>query len=247
MKRIVCFDGMAENKKVFREGMRDGLPIGLGYFAVSFSLGIMAKRAGFNPFQSFLASLLCNASAGEYAAFSLIMVQASYLEVALITFIANARYLLMSCALSQKMKPNLSLLHRLAIGYDVTDEIFAITIGRKGFVNPYYNYGAIVIAAPCWAIGTALGCLAGNLMPLQLVSAFSVALYGMFLAIIIPPAKKDRVIGVLVMICFVCSYLTGCLPVVSKLSSGTRTIALTVILSAMAAWLFPRKQEIQKE
>lgn len=243
----MCANGMADNKKVFREGMRDGLPIGLGYFAVSFSLGIMAKRAGLNPFQSFFASLLCNASAGEYAAFSLIMVQASYLEVALITFIANARYLLMSCALSQKMKPELSLWHRLAIGYDVTDEIFAITIGRKGFVNPYYNYGAIVVAAPSWAIGTALGCLAGNLMPLRLVSAFSVALYGMFLAIIIPPAKKDRVIGVLVLICFASSYLAGCLPVVSELSSGTRTIVLTVVLSAAAAWLFPREQDVQKE
>ena len=140
---------------------------------------------GFTPFQGFLVSLLNNASAGEYAAFAIIMANATYLEVAIITLIANARYLLMSCALAQRFAPGTPFWHRLLIGYDVTDELFGITIARPGSLNPYYTYGAILLAAPAWAIGTALGIIAGNLLPLRAVSALSVALYGMFLAIII--------------------------------------------------------------
>ena len=154
----------AFSKKIFCEGMRDGVPIALGYFAVSFSLGIAARRAGFTPFQGFLVSLLNNASAGEYAAFAIIMANATYLEVAIITLIANARYLLMSCALAQRFAPGTPFWHRLLIGYDVTDELFGITIARPGSLNPYYTYGAILLAAPAWAIGTALGIIAGNLL-----------------------------------------------------------------------------------
>ena len=118
------------SRKVFCDGMRDGVPIALGYFAVSFSLGIAARKAGFTPFQGFLVSLLNNASAGEYAAFALIMANATYFEVAVITLIANARYLLMSCALAQRFAPETPFWHRLLIGYDVTDELFGIKIGR---------------------------------------------------------------------------------------------------------------------
>ena len=129
----------AFSRKVFCEGIRDGVPIALGYFAVSFSLGIAARKAGFTPFQGFLASLLNNASAGEYAAFALIMSGASYFQVAVITLIANARYLLMSCALAQRFAPGTPFWHRLVIGYDVTDELFGITIARPGSLNPCYT------------------------------------------------------------------------------------------------------------
>ena len=155
----------AFSRKVFCEGMRDGVPIALGYFAVSFSLGIAARNAGLTPIQGFFASLFNNASAGEYAAFSLIAAGATYLEVAIITLIANARYLLMSCALAQKFAPGTPFFHRLIIGYDVTDELFGITIARPGYLNPFYTYGAIALAAPAWAMGTALGIIAGNLLP----------------------------------------------------------------------------------
>ena len=154
----------AFSRKVFCEGMRDGVPIALGYFAVSFSLGIAARNAGLTPIQGFFASLFNNASAGEYAAFSLIAAGATYLEVAIITLIANARYLLMSCALAQKFAPGTPFFHRLIIGYDVTDELFGITIARPGYLNPFYTYGAIALAAPAWAMGTALGIIAGNLL-----------------------------------------------------------------------------------
>ena len=231
------------SRKVFCDGMRDGVPIALGYFAVSFSLGIAARKAGFTPFQGFLVSLLNNASAGEYAAFALIMANATYFEVAVITLIANARYLLMSCALAQRFAPETPFWHRLLIGYDVTDELFGITIARPGNLNPYYTYGAILLAAPAWACGTALGIIAGNLLPLRVVSALSVALYGMFLAIIIPPARKDRIVAVLVVISFALSFLCSYLPGISALSEGTRTILLTVAISGAAAVLFPVRQE----
>ena len=235
------------SRKVFCDGMRDGFPIALGYFAVAFSLGIAARNAGLTPVQGFLASILNNASAGEYAAFTLIAAKATYWEVAVITLIANARYLLMSCALAQRFSPATPFFHRLLIGYDVTDELFGITIARPGYLNPYYPYGAILLAAPAWAIGTALGIIAGNALPLRVVSALSVALYGMFLAIIIPPARKNRIVAALVVISFVLSLACEYLPGISALSGGTRTIILTVAISAAAAVLFPVKQEADHE
>lgn len=231
----------AFSRKIFTDGMRDGFPIALGYFAVSFSLGIAARNAGLTPFQGFLASLFNNASAGEYAAFTLIAANASYLGVALITLISNARYLLMSCALAQRFAPDTPFFHRLFIAYDVTDELFGITIARPGYLNPFYTYGAIALAAPAWSLGTAFGILAGNILPARIVSALSVALYGMFLAIIIPPARKDKVVAVLVILSFVLSFACGHLPVISDLSGGTRTIVLTVAISSVAAILFPVK------
>lgn len=235
------------SRRVLYEGMRDGFPIALGYFAVSFSLGIAARNAGLTPMQGFWASLLNNASAGEYVAFTLVAAGATYWEVAVITLIANARYLLMSCALAQRFSPATPFFHRLLIGYDVTDELFGITIARPGYLNPYYTYGAILLAAPAWAIGTALGIIAGNALPLRVVSALSVALYGMFLAIIIPPTRKNRIVAALVVISFVLSFACEYLPGISALSGGTRTIILTVAISAAAAVLFPVKQEADHE
>lgn len=228
-------------RPAFREGLRDGIPIGIGYLTVSFSLGIAARNAGLNAFQGFLASLLLNASAGEYAGFTVIAAGAPYLEMVFVTLIANARYLLMSCALTQRFAPGTKFFHRLIIGYDVTDEIFGITIARPGNIDPFYTYGAIVIAAPCWATGTALGVIAGNLLPARVVSALSVALFGMFLAVIIPPAKQNKVVAALVAVSFALSFAMSVIPLVSGLSDGTRTIILTVIISAAAAVLFPVK------
>ncbi len=226
-------------RDIFCAGMRDGIPIGLGYLAVAFSLGIAARNAGLNGAQSFLASMLCNASAGEYAGFTTIAANAAYLENALITLVANARYLLMSCAMSQRLAPGTSLPHRLLMGYYLTDELFGIAIARPGYLNPWYTYGAVLIAAPCWALGTALGTIAGNLLPLRFVSAFSVALYGMFLAVIIPPARKNKKVAGIVALCFVVSYAASKLPIVSDWSDGTRTIVLTIVIAAAAALLFP--------
>lgn len=229
------------NRTAFVQGVRDGIPIGLGYFAVAFSLGIAAKNAGLNPLQSFIASLLCNASAGEYAGFTLIAAGASYIEMAVMTLVVNARYLLMSCVMSQRTAPDTKLGHRLLVGYDITDELFAIAVARPGFLNPCYSYGAIVVAAPCWATGTALGCIAGNVLPGRIVNALSVALFGMFIAIIIPPARKNKVVAGAIAASFLFSYLATVLPAVSDIPEGSRVILLTVVISAIVAVLFPVK------
>lgn len=156
-----------DNRTWFQKGLKDGIPIALGYFAVSFTLGITAKNAGFTALQAMLASFTLNASAGEFAGFTLIAAGAGYLEIAIMEFVANARYLLMSCALSQKLSPDTPLWQRLLIGYDVTDEIFGISISVPGRLNPYYTFGAIAIAVPGWSVGTYLGVLMGNILPCQ--------------------------------------------------------------------------------
>ncbi len=233
----------AGGRSAFLSGMKDGIPIGLGYLAVSFSLGIAAKRAGLTPWQGFFVSLLCNASAGEYAGFRVIAACAPYIEMALATFVANARYILMSCALSQRAHPDLSLFHRMLIAFGITDELFGIAIARPGYLTPAYSYGALAVASPCWALGTMLGVIAGNLLPLRLVSALSVALYGMFIACFIPPAKKDRVLLFAIPVCFLLSYLAFRLPYIGELSEGTRAVILTVVIASVLAIAFPVKDE----
>ena len=233
---------LSTHGQALQEGVRDGMPIALGYFVVAFTLGIAARNAGLSPFQGFLASFFNNASAGEYAAFIVIAADRPYLEMALITLVANARYLLMSCVLSQRFSPDASIWHRIFVGFDVTDEIFGISAARPVPLDPYYNYGAMLVALPGWSVGTAVGIIAGNALPAAVVSALSVALYGMFLAIIIPPARKNRVIGMFVAIAFAASFAASVLPVVSELSGGTRTILLTVILAAVAAANYPRDE-----
>lgn len=246
-KRKKEFIMTESRKKSFAYGMRDGVPIGLGYLAVSFSLGIMAANCGLSAFQSVIASLLCNASAGEYIGFTLISAGASYVEVAIMTFIANARYILMSCAMSQRMSPDTKPIHRFLMSFDLTDEVFGITIARRGFLNPYYMYGAMVTSIPLWALGTGLGNVAGNVMPERIVSALSVALYGMFIAIIVPPAKKDKVIAGLIVCCFALSYIAANSPYIRDVSDGTRTILLTVIISSIFALCFPHKADEWEE
>lgn len=224
-------------------GLRDGLPIGLGYFAVAFSLGITAKNAGLSPFQGFVASFLNHASAGEYALFTLIGENAAFFEVALVIFITNIRYLLMSAALSQKLSPDTPMLHRVLVGFGITDEIFGLGIAEKGRLSVRYILTAFLLADIMWSSGTFSGIVAGNILPAAVVSALSVAIYGMFLAIIIPPARKNRVIFALVAVSFALSLLFSVAPLLSDLSSGTKTMVLTIAISAAAALLFPVKDE----
>lgn len=228
------------------DGFRDGVPIGLGYFVVGFSLGIVAKYVGLSPLQGFVISLLNNASAGEYAAFTVIGSDAPYIEIALLTFIANARYVLMSTVLSQKFSPDTPFYHRIFVGFDVTDEIFGISIARGGrWLNPFYNYGAMLTALPGWSLGTACGIVAWYFFSEAAVSALSVALYGMFLAVIIPPARKDKIIGGAVVVSFLMSFLAE--KFFPEVSAGNRTIVLTVLIAGAAAVLFPIKVDDKED
>ena len=220
-----------------------GIPIALGYFAVAFSLGIAAQQANISALEGFVMSLLCKASAGQYIGITLIAAGATYLEIAFATLVVNARYMLMSCALSQQLKPDTPVWGRVLVGDAVTDEIFGISVARGKDLNPWYSHGAVLVAGPSWALGTSMGILAGNILPLRIVSALSVALYGMFLAVFIPPARKSKIIAGLVVVSFVFSFAAGYVPGLCTMAEGTRNILLTVAISAVAAALFPRKEE----
>ena len=231
------------NRSIFVQGFRAGIPIAIGYFAVSFSLGITARDCGFNAFQGFLASMTSYASAGQYIGFTMFASKAGLIQLIIMTLITNARYLLMGIALNQKVKEGTPLRHRLMIGLTITDEIFGVTIARPGYAHPYFGLGCLSVAMTLWSLGTAAGIAVGNILPMRAVSAMSVALFGMFLASIIPPVKKDKIIGVFIAISFAMSFGASRLPAFESISSGNRTIILTVIISAAAALLFPRKNE----
>ncbi len=222
-------------------GLHLGLPIGLGYFAVAFSLGIIAKKAGLTAPIGFLSSFFTRASAGEYGVYTLIAAGASYAELVAMCLVTNLRYTLMSAALSQKLAPSTPWYHRLLMSCCITDEVFGISIAHPGYTPPIFTYSAAFISTLFWAAGCAAGILAGGMLPTSMVAALSVALYGMFLAIIIPPGRQDRHVLYTLVASFVLSGLCAVAPYFSTWSSGTRTVVLTILISSVAAWLKPIK------
>ena len=224
-------------------GLRDGIPIAMGYMAVAFSLGIIAAKAGLSAPEGFLSSFFTRASAGEYGTYTLVAVQAAYAEVIAMCLVVNLRYMLMSAALSQKIAPGTSWVHRLLMACCVTDEIFGISIAHPGYTPPAYTYSAALISTLFWASGCAIGIVAGSLLPQPMVTALSMSLYGMFLAIIIPVVHNDRNVLYVLIASFVMSGLCAVAPVVRQWSSGMRTVVLTIVISAVAAWLKPIKTE----
>lgn len=227
------------HEKNYFAGIRDGIPIALGYFAVGFTLGIAAREAGITPFQAGLMSALMHASAGEFAVLTVIAGGSGYLAMIVTQFIINIRYFLMSCSLSQKISPNTSLPKRLLLSYFVTDEIFGVSASVKGELNPAYPLGAATVGSPGWILGTVLGAVVGNILPDSLASALSVALYGMFLAVVIPASKQDKTIAAVVLVSMAASCLFPYVPFLSQMDSGTKIIILTVVISSAAAILKP--------
>lgn len=223
----------------FVRGMRDGIPICLGYFAVSFALGIAGRGVGMNAVQAFVMSLTMVASAGQFAAITLIGAGAGIIEMITTTVVVNLRYLLMSCSLTQKLSPETKLLHRLALSYCMTDEIFGLSISVDGFLRPVYTYGITMISVSGWCLGTVLGVIAGNILPALVTNALGVAMYGMFLAIIIPPAKENHFLGALVAVSMAASGLFSVLPYLRAISSGFRVIILTILIAGIAAVIHP--------
>ncbi len=230
-------------KQWLLRGMRAGIPISLGYFAVALSLGIAARNAGFSAMQATLTSFLINASAGEYIGFTLISAGAGYLEVLIMEAVANARYLLMSCALSQKLPPKTSTAKRLLLGYCITDEVFGASIAVEGNVDPLFTYGAMMIAVPGWSLGTLCGVLLGSVLPVGVLSALSVSLYGMFISVFIPEARRNKIVAALVLISFAASFAFMKIPLFDGISEGIKIIILTVVISLAAAIIFPVKEE----
>lgn len=227
----------------FIKGIRDGIPIGLGYFAVSFTFGMMAVSGGLSVWQAVLISLTNLTSAGQFAGLEIIIAGGSCWEIALTQLVINLRYCLMSFSLSQKLRRDIPWAHRYAVAFGVTDEIFGVSVSQPGKLSPYYNYGAMCVAIPGWTLGTLVGGISGNILPEFLVSALSVAIYGMFLAVIIPPAKKNRVILAVVAASMSISSLFAVAPVLKRVSSGFVIIITTILVAGAAAYFFPVEEE----
>ena len=234
---------MSDKRTEFRAGLVDGIPIGLGYLAVSFTFGIMASDSGLTVLQAVVLSLTNLTSAGQFAGLGVIQAGASFAETALTQLVINLRYCLMSCSLSQKLSRNMPFFHRFFMAYGVTDEIFGVSVCREGNLSPWYSYGLMSAAVPGWTFGTFLGAVSGNLLPQRLLSALGVSLYGMFLAVILPPARKNKVLMGIILVSMGASLLFASIPVLSGISSGFKIIILTLVIAGGAAFLFPVKEE----
>lgn len=242
-KRKKTGERMGNRIRWVRRGLADGIPVALGYLAVSFSFGILARKAGLSTFQAVLMSALNLTSAGQFASLDVIVASGSYVELALSQLVINLRYCLMSCSLSQKVDPRAKGAHRFAMAFGNTDEVFALSSAVDGPLSPYYTYGLMGSAIPGWVLGTLLGAVAGNVLPERVLSALGVALYAMFCAIIIPPAKQNAVLRRVILAAMAASLLFSLTPVLREISSGMRVIILTVGIAAMAAWLAPVKED----
>lgn len=232
---------MNEKISQFKAGLKDGIPIGLGYLAVSFTFGIMAKGAGLTTLEAVVLSFTNLTSAGQFAGLGIITAGSSLVEMAMAQLIINLRYCLMSCSLSQKLDSHMPFFHRFLMSYGVTDEIFGVSVCKSGVLSPYFSYGLMAMAVPGWTIGTLLGAVSGSLLPARLLSALNVALYGMFLAVVIPPARENKVLRMVILVSMALSFLFTQIPVLRDISSGFKIIILTFIVAGSAAVLFPCK------
>lgn len=231
---------MIHNK--IQRGIRDGIPIAVGYFSVSFTFGMMAVQSGISPFHAVLISLLNLTSAGQFAGLTVIVSNASLMEMALTQLVVNIRYALMSVSLSQKLDDSVKMRSRLLIAYGNTDEIFAVASSKPGTVGAKYLYGLILLPVLGWAGGTLAGAVASTLLPATVISALGVALYGMFIAIVVPPAKEHKEVRTVVLIALALSCAFYYLPVLRQVSSGFMIIICTVAAAAVGAVLFPLKE-----
>lgn len=232
-------------KASFTKGLWHGIPIALGYLSVSFGFGIMAVRAGLSIAQAVGISVTNLTSAGQAAGVGIIAAGGTYLEMALTQLVINLRYALMGLSLSQKLDPSFRTPQRLIAAFGITDEIFAVASAQPGKVKPWYMYGLILISFLGWSTGTFLGAAAGNVLPQALTDAMGIVLYGMFLAIIIPPARKSRSVLMVVAIAAACSVLFYY--VFTAVSSGFSIIFCSIIAALAGALLFPIQEEEEGE
>ena len=233
-------------KKDFIKGIKDGFPICLGYFSVSMAFGITAVLSGLPIWSAIVISLTNLTSAGQFAGANILIENGTYIELAITTLI-NIRYFLMSLSVSQKVDTNMSLKHRFAISFGITDEIFAVSMQNKSALSASYMAGLILTPLIGWTAGTTVGAMATSFMPQILSNAMGIALYGMFIAIIIPPAREKKSVMFTVVLAIIASIIFTYLPPFSKLSEGWSIIIIAILVSAVAATLFPINTEICEE
>ena len=228
----------------YRNGVSRGLPVGMGYFSVSFGFGAMAVSQGLSTMDATLISLTNLTSAGQFAGLTVIVAMATLWEMVLTQLIINSRYALMSLALSQRMGQRIGLLPRLVIAFFNTDEIFALAMARKEPLTIPFMLGLGTLPIVGWTTGTLCGALAGSVLPASIQAALGVMLYGMFVAIVVPPAKQNRPVLICVVLAMVFSTLFTIVPLLRQTSAGIAIVICTVAAAALCAWLFPISEEV---
>lgn len=228
--------------KQYTRGIRDGIPIALGYLSVSFTFGLMAVGEGLAWWEATLMSMTNLTSAGQFAALPLMAAGGAWFEMFLTQFVINLRYALMSLSLSQKVDASMNTAYRLILGFANTDEIFAVAMSNPHSVGRAYLFGLATMPFLGWSVGTLFGALMGQILPASVVSALGIAIYGMFLAIILPAAREKKPVRVVVAVAVSISCLFYYVPGLKNVSSGFVIILASVAASAAGAWLFPVKE-----
>ncbi len=227
----------------FKKGLKDGLPIAIGYLSVSFAFGIFAVENGLTVFQAVIISLLNVTSAGQLAAVPIIAGSGTLVELILSQLVINSRYSLMSISLSQKLSKKVKLPQKLLIAYGNTDEIFAVSVSNNGEVGTKYMLGIILLPVIGWTSGTLLGAVMGNILPPIVTAALGVAIYGMFVAIVMPVAKKEKMTALCVLLAIAISCAFRYIPLLKVVPSGFTVIICAVVASVIFAIIAPVKTE----
>ncbi len=230
-------------KATFLQGIRHGIPIALGYLSVSFAFGIQAVAGGLSPLQAVLISMMNVTSAGQLAGLNLMLQGGSLMQMALSQLTINLRYALMSLSLSQRLDGSMTTLHRMLFAFCNTDEIFAVASSQPGKVGKWYLYGLMLTPYFGWALGTWLGAAAGTLLPQFVRTALGIAIYGMFIAIVVPPVREKRAVAVVVALAAGLSLCIRYIPALSFIGSGYAIILCAVIAAGVGAALFPVEEE----
>ena len=226
-------------KKDLLAGMKDGMPVCIGYFSVSFGFGAMAVAQGLSVWYTVLISATNLTSAGQFAGLTVIAAGAALLEMVLTQLVINSRYALMSLALGQRRGPSVGTGKRLLAAFFNTDEVFALGMARKEPLSAAYFVGAGIVAAIGWIGGTAMGALAGSVLPLSVRAALGVMLYGMFIAIVVPQARQEKPVLLSVVLALVLSCLFAWVPGLREVSAGLAIVICTVAAAAVCAWVAP--------
>lgn len=227
----------------FKQGLKDGIPIALGYLSVSFGFGITAVNKGLSVIEALLISMTNLTSAGQVAGLSVIVASGTIIEMIMVQFIINLRYALMSVSLSQKLNSSFGTLHRFLASAGITDEIFAVASSKEHEISPKYMYGLITIPYIGWALGTFIGAAAGAVLPESVKMALGIAIYAMFVAIIVPPMRRSWGVAFCVAVAAALSCVFRYVPIINKVTFGFAVIICSVVASVLAALIFPKKVE----
>lgn len=234
-------------KNSYLYGVSKGLPIALGYLSVSFGFGISAINKGIDPVGTILISLTNLTSAGQVAGIGIIAACGTIIEMILTQLIINMRYCLMGLALTQKLDGSFTTPHRMITSFAITDEVFAVAAAERGLIGRRFMYGLITLPPIGWTLGTALGVFAGQILPHDVCAALELAIYGMFVAIIVPPAKADRGVLYAVLIASALSCALYYIPYLAQISPGFKIIICAVLASGIMAKLAPKTVEDEED